>query len=312
MTSTGGGATANGETTDWTVVIVVPGGAVLGNYLVDIEYNEVARPPSGLVEGGAMQDATTAQCVALPSGTTLNLKDARDNKVYRVRKMVDGRCWMIDNLAYDIGNAPGRPAYLARVELNPYTSLNSRAQYMINPSYTTAAGQTTYLYNWCAAMADTSANCAVTVAYAWGPTDPQTGICPAPFRLPIGGGEAYGSYGDASTTTNEFAKLDIAMGGSGKNGYRNYYLFTGTGTSNVNWFGVLSGFYNSGFYDDPNRGGFYFQGTWGSWWSSTVQQLDYPAALIVYALALFGGVDPVVNVAGGGTKESGLAVRCIL
>ena len=40
----------------------------------------------------------TTACSQTETGVTALLKDKRDNKQYRVRKLKDGKCWMIDNL----------------------------------------------------------------------------------------------------------------------------------------------------------------------------------------------------------------------
>jgi uncharacterized protein (TIGR02145 family) len=58
----------------------------------------------GSVEYIAKPAHTTLQtfdgddCAAMPTYTTLVLTDNRDGQDYRVRKMPDNRCWMIDNL----------------------------------------------------------------------------------------------------------------------------------------------------------------------------------------------------------------------
>lgn len=47
-----------------------------------------------------MQEMRPEVCAATPIGTEVQLKDVRDNKTYFVRKMSDGNCWMVQNLAY--------------------------------------------------------------------------------------------------------------------------------------------------------------------------------------------------------------------
>ncbi len=240
---------ANGDAVEWEVKIVIPASTALGNYMLDIEYDEYRNPD--LTTISIMQEATPKLCISSAPGLMVNLRDNRDNKVYRVKRMVDGRCWMVDNLAYDVASAAGRPVYNPAVQLlsGTMTSVNTQAQYVLNTGYNTAAGQTTYLYNWCAAMADTSTGCATTVGYTGGlPTSPQTGICPAPFRLPIT------TYGN----DNEFIKLDIAMGGTGASraNANTYSLWLGTGTDSTNWLGVMGGLYRSGLIN---------RGTLGSW-----------------------------------------------
>jgi uncharacterized protein (TIGR02145 family) len=47
-----------------------------------------------------MQTFALSSCNSMATGATTTLTDARDSKQYTVRKMPDGKCWMIDNLAY--------------------------------------------------------------------------------------------------------------------------------------------------------------------------------------------------------------------
>ena len=45
-----------------------------------------------------MQSFTSADCASMQTYNTVVLTDTRNNQDYRVRKMRDGKCWMIDNL----------------------------------------------------------------------------------------------------------------------------------------------------------------------------------------------------------------------
>ena len=49
---------------------------------------------------GIMQTFTSSICSAMPVGLAQNWTDARDGNQYRIKKMLDNKCWMIDNLAY--------------------------------------------------------------------------------------------------------------------------------------------------------------------------------------------------------------------
>lgn len=50
-----------------------------------------------------MQEMTAAVCDSATVGDTDRLKDVRDGNYYWVRKMSDGKCWMVQNLALDLG-----------------------------------------------------------------------------------------------------------------------------------------------------------------------------------------------------------------
>ena len=49
-----------------------------------------------------LQDMEPAICTAVDTDQTGQLVDIRDNLIYNVKKMADGRCWIIDNLALDL------------------------------------------------------------------------------------------------------------------------------------------------------------------------------------------------------------------
>ncbi len=276
----------------------------------------------GLVAGGNMQDATKALCTSTATGTMVSLKDTRNNVYYRVKKMADGNCWMVDNLALDLTSTyTGKPSWgTAPVTVSGSTgSVNNVPQQAVNNN-TANQGQipnngsakASYLYNWCAALADTSSACAASVAAVQyntvingvrdtsgtATTQPAvTGICPAPFRLPKGGPEA--TSGSKDTTANEFGKLDIAMGGTGANraSANTYTIWTGTAATNTNWLGVLSGYYLNGLG---------LQGIQGRWWSSTA----FDATDAYYLL--LSSSNTYVTPAYNNSKIFGYAVRCVL
>ena len=49
-----------------------------------------------------MQDMNTSICSNVNNGQETELVDIRDGTVYHVGKMLDGRCWLLDNLALDV------------------------------------------------------------------------------------------------------------------------------------------------------------------------------------------------------------------
>ncbi len=65
-----------------------------------------------------MQDFPVESCTAMQVGQVVTLVDARDGKKYRARRMPDGKCWMIDNLAYGGG---GNNTYRDAVPLHTGT-----------------------------------------------------------------------------------------------------------------------------------------------------------------------------------------------
>ena len=173
-----------------------------------------------------IQDMTSIICSEVFEGQTIELVDIRDNTVYHVGKLLDGRGWLLDNLALDVvsptvqanlssdntnatqtaivnyinGGNPDNNVGWATEGVSYYTdSYNLYNQPRINsasknvvPYDTLSRGggwKVGIYYNYCAASVS-------TYCYAFGegvdtnPTsiiDVDQDICPANWRMPAGG-----------------------------------------------------------------------------------------------------------------------------
>ncbi len=189
------------------------------------------------------------------------LTDLRDNQTYAVARLVDGNCWMIENLRLSSDYTQGTSAQalsqgygqsevygnfigLANSENNNYTNTdvansiygtNNDAlvniniidypEYRVprynnintinpgtNPSISDANYSYGNYYNWPATIANTKY---YTSGYTSGGREvdnsnlANTSLCPAGWRLP------YGSDTNNDTYNNDFALLDMNMGGNG-------------------------------------------------------------------------------------------------
>ncbi len=72
-----------------------------------------------------MQDADSSICSAVSEGEIGELIDERDDTVYKVRKLADGNCWMLDNLALD----PTDPTTASKMNT---TNTNATAEAIAN------------------------------------------------------------------------------------------------------------------------------------------------------------------------------------
>lgn len=106
-----GNGDATGETKNLTFAVKFGDNAAAGEYSADIKLLLVATPKAvaiGFGEGGNhienMQDMTPEVCNSVTPGTTGELYDTRDWKIYSVQRFQDGSCWMTQNLALDINN----------------------------------------------------------------------------------------------------------------------------------------------------------------------------------------------------------------
>jgi uncharacterized protein (TIGR02145 family) len=213
-------------------------------------------------------------CSSLAVGDTEQVYDTRDNEVYLVGKLADNKCWMLDNLRFDIvahkddissantnitnsatltslktGNRNAGNNY-ATAGVSYWTSSYSYSAPLIaiknasndnwNPnttttSYGSGSGKIGVYYNYCAASAG-------SYCYGDGTSegtssgDAAEDICPAGWRMPTGG------------SSGEYQALYTAY------------------SSNVTDFkNALSTPLSGSFRDGSARS----QGSYGSFWSST-------------------------------------------
>ena len=180
---------------------------------------------------------------SMVNNTTYNLTDMRDNRVYAVAKLKDGRIWMAENL--DLGRTT-LTTNLTSANTNIATTVTAatfngwkktsgtgtyNAGEFINVTGTDSTSGTPYgtLYNYYAASAG-------TISGSSNSSNAAYDICPAGWRLPIGGssGEFQALYAKGSM------RAPIANGGAA--------------------FALAGYFYNSTPTD---------QGSSGDYWSST-------------------------------------------
>jgi uncharacterized protein (TIGR02145 family) len=256
------------------------------------------------------------------------LTDTRDGKNYEIRKFPDGKCWMVDNLAYGgTTTQSGTTDYCSgKTSLPTYgygTGTVNTAWYGKTGTQATGTGtaaqiygdcanprtnavstgpcynsdQCGYVYNWQAALQLPNCNYNVSCSY----TTPSTtadfvqGICPQGWHIPSGG---------TNITASEFQKLHNSVGGGATDTSNNstpYTTFwkaasTTTITSSDPWKGLYSGFvYPGGFVSD--------QGSIGYWWSASSLSALYSYGLGVYT----SSVIPQYYL----EKYYGFSVRCV-
>jgi uncharacterized protein (TIGR02145 family) len=253
-----------------------------------------------------MQEFTTADCQALPIydksnptsanslASTVTLKDTRNDQEYTIRRLQDGKCWMVDNLK--LGSDVG-PMLLndTNTDLNnkasfelPQITTSGSVSYDIPGAYGPISGDTGtgitnygYLYNWSAATAGES-----RTTMPLGSGNAPNSICPANWRLPTG------------DSTGEFAILNGSM-------YNNTLGAADVSTDSVhaaNWQnagsfkGVFSGYW-IGSFGNQTSGGYF--------WSSSASTTGNGGT---YNLLMR---QSDVNPGASGNRSSGLAIRCV-
>ena len=262
-----------------------------------------------------MQSFTQSNCNSMTVGQVVSLTDARNNQTYRIKKMEDNKCWMVDNLKYageantDLANVDGTYGLVYNNESGRENTVDGtskedaanmdKAFYNIPMSIPYCYGDSIqdsytkcgYLYNWYAATAgtgtyNTSDN-----------TNVSGSICPTGWRLPSAKSDGSTATGNGNSyTAADFPILNASMNagyltsGSTDNYYTGWQ-FTGT------WFGVFSGYSRSEIADT---------GRSGQYWSSTSGGWDYGnASALIFKNS---GVDFHERV----TQFWGLAIRCVM
>ena len=292
-------AASNSDTTDLTLSFVIDGTVTSGTKQLKLAYKVADNAATDPV---TMQDMTTAYCqntMTTYDGTNedavVTLNDPRgDGQTYRVAKLADGNCWMLDNLK--LGSTSGATALtpadsnvganfsLPQLATTGTGDLDNPKTYGPVPG-DTGAGATNYgyLYNWSAVTAGESRTSHDETA-----GNAPYSICPANWRLPIGGENGSGD--------GEFAALDVAFGGNG--------LPAGSGEPNIaKW---QSGGPFKGTLAGGWSGGFVVQGDYGTLWSGSAYSGGADNALS----AVFGAA--LVLPGNGSGRGSGIGVRCLL
>ena len=262
-----------------------------------------------------MQDFTQSNCNAMTVGQVVSLTDERNGQTYRIKKMQDNKCWMVDNLKYageantDLANIDGTYGLVYNNESGKYNTVDGTstqstdnsdkafynnpmvASYCYGDSIQSSYTKCGYLYNWYAATAGTG-----TYATSTRGTNVSGSICPTGWRLPSAMSDGSTATGDGTSyTAADFAVLNASMNagslttGSTSSSYYAGWQFTGA------WSGVFSGNWYNGFGN---------QGFVGYYWSSTANSSTNARYLYLYSSGVLPGNDD--------SKYYGRAVRCVL
>jgi uncharacterized protein (TIGR02145 family) len=281
-----------------------------------------------------MQEMTPAICDSMDLYSSLKLRDDRGttSQYYRVRKMPDNRCWMIDNLKLELYTGMQLKPVDTDVQANTTVTLatggltgNFTTSGYLTVDNTSSIGTQYVNYNawrqanpsepvlpgteFCVArnFIDPVSTTGCGYLYNWYTTTASAGtydknsgyversICPKGWRLPRGG--------DGTLDQNEVAVLNSAM-------YDGSTLGSLSNDTNYvkNWWhtgmfaGSRSGIYRSGFSGEDAE--FYEQGAGGFFWSSSA----YASNSALYLRFNYNSMSAGVN---SNYRATGVAVRCI-
>lgn len=293
-----GGATCYVTTvTDTQAKCTLPTSLAAGTQAVAV--NTIVGTTNTSVSYASDTGYTAAQCTALATNATATITDNRNGQQYVIKKLLDGKCWMISNLKYlPSGNAVG--PYTLATSGNHMTvdgtdnrvGSNLDAPFYYNvpdgSSNQAASDFFGYLYNFYGATVGTGNS-----KKNWRDST-DSSLCPSPFVLPSG------------VVDGDLSNLDKLMGGTGDDQFdpsnpptgvllpylQASWLWTGL------WKGVLPGFWSGGHWGQYET---------ARYWSSTSAGEDagFNLGFDTYGSQIRPGTD-------ASPAFSGFAIRCVL
>ncbi|MBQ3263872.1 hypothetical protein IJH06_02070 [Candidatus Saccharibacteria bacterium] len=235
---------------------------------------------TGAISLSAIQNLPSSECTT----TATDVIDNRDNQVYTIQRLADGRCWMMTNLnlgATDLttdltSSNTNLSDTITASTFNGWKKTSGTGTYtsgeFISVSGTDSTSGTAYgtLYNYCAASAG-------TICTSSNSNNASSDLCPAGWRLPTSNfeGEFATLYGNVSYNTYDKMRASVANGGAAF---------------------ALAGY----FYKSTPTG----QGSYGAYWSSTRFNSTHMHRLYLST----SDVDPSNNA----YRYYGYSIRCIL
>lgn len=306
-------------------ITVTASGTELDTHNFTIRYFNPSRTETASVSNTQitninMDTFTSIDCGSLSVGDIVSLTDERNGQTYRIKKMQDEKCWMVDNMKYkgegitisNIGDGTeGITLNDTDGRYNTVDGTNGAAisgtgtnwdkafynnpmvtSYCYGDSVQSSYTKCGYLYNWYAATAGNG-----TYSVDAEGTNVADSICPTGWRLPSATSD--GTSPTASGTsfvTADFPVLNASMNaGSLTSGSDNSSYYTGW-QFDGDWSGVFSGSWYSSFSGLDHA---------GDYWSSTAS-----SSTVVWGLGILSSTS-VYPGSGNADKNVGSAVRCV-
>lgn len=302
-------------------ITVTASGTELDTHNFTIRYFNPSRTETASVSNTQIANInmgtfTSIDCGSLSVGDIVSLTDERNGQTYRIKKMQDEKCWMVDNMKYkgegitvsNIGDGTeGITLNDTDGRYNTVDGTNSTAtsgtganwdkafynnpmvaSYCYGDSIQSSYTKCGYLYNWYAATAGSGTYNASTEG-----TNVAGSICPTGWRLPSGtSSDTSPTASGTSIVAADYAVLDASMNsGSLSYGFTpGYYVGWQFGGA---WSGVFAGAWVNNLE---------LQGSSGYYWSST----NYSTLYATYLS--FTSSDITL---GHYNKYGGSAVRCV-
>ena len=306
-------------------ITVTASGTELDTHNFTIRYFNPSRTETASVSNTQitninMDAFTSIDCGSLSVGDIVSLTDERNGQTYRIKKMQDEKCWMVDNMKYKgegitisnigdgtegitLNDTDGRyntvdgtnGAAISGTGTNWDKAFYNNpmvASYCYGDSIQSSYTKCGYLYNWYAATAGNG-----TYSIDAEGTNVADSICPTGWRLPSATSDGTSpTASGTSVVTADFPVLNASMNaGSLTSGSDNPSYYTGW-QFDGDWSGVFSGSWYSSFSGLDHS---------GDYWSSTAS-----SSTVVWGLGILSDTF-VYPGSGNNDKNVGSAVRCV-
>ena len=281
---------------------------------------------------------TSTGKITTPAGSVIALKDQRDNNVYTVARLADGKCWMTENLrleaANTVGNNQFNPSVTNESLAQGYGGVLTGLDGTENSNFTDTTNATpNNLYNSTNITGsypgyrfprynNNNTNTSLTASYngtgsstyyswysygnyyTWAAAMANTTYYSS--ATGTSGSESAGTsicptnwtLPTSGTTTKDFGTLSRSYDGSGEN-----QSDTGTGDIMSNRFRSFpNNFLYSGYFSGSSA---YYRGTYGNYWSRSAY--SYYGSYYL-SLGSTGGLRP----SNDDFKHYGFSVRCLI
>ena len=306
-------------------ITVTASGTELDTHNFTIRYFNPSRTETASVSNTQitninMDTFTSIDCGSLSVGDIVSLTDERNGQTYRIKKMQDEKCWMVDNMKYKgegitisnigdgtegitLNDTDGRYNTVDGTDSEAASGTGTNwdkafynnpmvASYCYGDSIQSSYTKCGYLYNWYAATAGNG-----TYSVDAEGTNVADSICPTGWRLPSAtSDDTSPTASGTSLVTADFPVLNASMNaGSLTSGSDNPSYYTGW-QFDGDWSGVFSGSWYSSFSGLDHS---------GDYWSSTAS-----SSTVVWGLGILSNTS-VYPGSGNNDKNVGSAVRCV-
>jgi uncharacterized protein (TIGR02145 family) len=248
-------------------------------------------PAIGTKPGATVTFAEFRPSPCAATGTVWHLTDARESEnpqTYKVRKMQDGRIWMVQDLKF--GDKCDKETFKGSNGSDQRSSkLTGISGYIYGDCRNNTQPGAGYLYDWAGALQKAGAFYGSWINVGCSGTSPGTGgtnpgacrgICPSGWHIPTGNSD--GEFNDLHHAAGRGCSIDN----------------DDCWDANSYWEGVYGGY----SYSD---GALSAQGSYALYWSSTYYSSAYAYNLTFDSSAAFPDTD-------NNSKRDGLSVRCVM